>query len=472
MDLAAVRVAVRSFHAARARAAVAVHAGRPGNALSFDLKRAPLAADPEALALVRQEATDATGRRQQRLRHLEKRIVENIALASNAHVLEARDAAFEAAIQGTEDRPRLPFLLLLDALSRQSDRNERERMVSRASEKTEPLYAAWARQVEAAQKAGLDLSAPASDARTLLRVTEAMYAEVLGWWLRRRANLKPFPQAAEAHDVLWVLGDLPFDALVRPGDVTSLGAFLRAPWPDAALSVDASATERRRAGALVAAPDAPREVLVSHRSRGGFDDARSMLEAVGSALHWAGADPDAPAEDRLLGDPAVRTATGKTFAMLLLDKPWSKKRLGVDNPDFTRVLALSDLFKARLEAALLVGTHDAMKNGASAAQISSMAESVSEATLGRWTPELLTFALRDPFQAAEDVTARTLGLSLFEGLRERCDEDWWANPRSQAVLSSFFEPGGLHDPETLAGHLGFSPPSAVAMENAWLPSLD
>lgn len=472
MELAAVRVAVQSFHAARARAAVASHAGRTANTLSFDLKQTPLAADPESLALVRQEWASATGRRQTRLRLLENRLVRNIARAACAQGLDARDAVLAKTLQGTESRPLIPLYLLLDALSHTSERSERARLATTASSMSDPLYGAWARQIDVAKASGLDVSVAASDARTLLAATDTMYAEVLAWWLRKNLNLKPFPRGAEAHDVLWALSALPFDALVRPGDVTALRSSFAPLGADASLSFDTSARDGRRPGAFVSAPDAPFDVLVSHRSRGGFDDARSMLEALGCASHWAGADPNAPAEDRLLGESAIRASTGKAWAMLLLDKPWSKKRLGVENPDFTRVLALSDLARARLEAALVVGTHEAIESGASVSQLSRVAERVSQATLGEWTPGLVSFVLPDPFEAATPLVARQLGRSLFSGLRERCDEDWWANPRSKSVLASFFEPGALHDPASLAELNGFAPPSSAGIENVWAPGLD
>lgn len=472
MELATVRVAVQHFHTARARAQVATHAGRSANTLSFDLKQTPFAADPESLALVRQDLAGASGRRETRLRLLENRLVRNIAQARCARTLEARHIALGKTVQGTEDRAHLPVHSLLDALSHTSDRAERVRLAATAASMSDPLYAAWAQQIDAAQAAGLDLSGAASDARTLLASTEAMYAEVLSWWLRRSVNLKSFPRGAEAHDVLWALSSLPFDALVRPGDVTALRASFAPLGAGAAMTFDTSAREDRRPGAFVSAPDAPGEVLVSHRAQGGFDDARAMLEALGTASHWAGADPDAPPEDRLMGDPAIRAATGKAWAMLLLDKPWSKKRLGVEDPDFTRVLALSDLARARLEAALIVGTYEAIQSGASPSQLSVLAESVSHATLGEWTPGLVSFALPDPFDAAAPLVARLLGLSLFEGVRERCDEDWWANPRSKSVLASFFEPGALFEPAALAEHCGLTPPSFVRIENVWAPSLD
>lgn len=472
MELAAVRVAVHSFHTARARADVAAHAGRSANTLFLDQKKEPAAVDPESLSLVRQEAASATGRREARLRLLESQLVQNIAQVSCAQTLDAREVALGKTLRGPESRPRLPLHSLLDALSHTSEREERVRLATTAISMSDPLYAAWAQQIDAAEAAGLDLSAAASDARTLLDSTEAMYADVLEWWLRRRVKLKPFPNGAESYDVLWALSALPFDALVRPADVTALRNAFAPLGAAVPLSIDVAARDGRRSKAFVAAPDAPSEVLISHRARGGFDDASAALEALGCAAHWAGVDPDAPAEDRLLGDPAIRASTGKAWAMLLLDKAWSRKHLGVEDVDFTRVLALADLGRARLDAALLVGTHEAMRSGASVAQLSLVAESVSAATLGEWTPGLVSFALPAPFQAAAPLVARRLGLSLFEGLRERCNEDWWANPRAHSVLESFFHPGGLHDAETLAQLNGLASPASLALEHVWAPSFD
>lgn len=458
MDLTSVRVDVHRFHTARARADIARHAGRPARSTREDLKEAPLAADPESLALVRQEAVSSTGRRLLRLQRLEERVVRNIA---------------QAAWAGTADSTgHTRVHSALDLLSHTADRAERLRLEASASASSEPCFDAWARRIDAAQAGGLDLSKPAAQARSLLADTDAMYADVLTWWLRRSVNLKPFPRGADAHDVLWALNSLPFDALVRRGDILGLPAKFASTGLSDERLIDDEAREGRHPGALVRAADAPDEVLASHRARGGFDDARAALGALGAGWHWAGVDVQAPPEDRLLGDPAIRASTGVALARLLFDPLWAKKHLGVEDPDFLRVLALADLAQARLEAAALVATQEALQRGALISMRDSLADGMSRATLGQWSPGLVALLPGDPFDAAGPLTARWLGASLFQGLRERCNEDWWANPRTGAFLASFFTPGGLYAPDELAAHGGLPPLEQVSLASVWSAALD
>src|SRR5260221_97624 len=52
---------------------------------------------------------------------------------------------------------------------------------------------------------GFDVAALASDLESFLASTDAMYADVLAWWLKRTVALRPFPHGAEAHDVTYAL---------------------------------------------------------------------------------------------------------------------------------------------------------------------------------------------------------------------------------------------------------------------------
>lgn len=448
MQLADVRRDVHGFHIARAQAEVAVHAGSEASPFAADAREWPLAVASESLALVQQDLASATGRRALRLKRLSEALQKNVARARSGESLEA----WRQTLPGSEHRPRVPLHSVLDTLAHTDDRTRRQSMQAAASTSCEPLWSGWARQIEAA--AGLDLSAMADDARTMLAETRDMYADVLAWWLARSTQLKPFPRGAEAHDVLWALRSLPFDALARPGEVRSLADTFRAIGLEPRWQLDAEARPGRWPGARVRVG---REVLVSHRARGGFDDVRAALRSIGTALHRAGCDPEAPPEDRLLGDPTIAAATGEVWAGLVLDAAWAKRRFELDDPDHRRVLALADLADARVAAALVVVTREALARGASQALASEAGEQLSSALLGHWPAGAAPLVLPDPFEATTSMSARRLGARLLEHLRERCNEDWWANPRAGAVLNEIFRPGGLYAPDELAGQVGLSP---------------
>lgn len=448
MQLAQVRRDVHGFQVARAQAEVAAHAGREARPFAADAREWPLALASESLALVRQDLASATGRRALRLQRLSEALQRNIAHARSGDAAEA----WRQTVPGPEHPSQVPLHSVLDTLSRTDNRTHRQSLLAVAATSCEPLWAAWARQIEAAQAADLDLSAAADDARTMLADTRDMYADVLGWWLSRSTRLKPFPRGAEAHDVLWALRSLPFDPLAKPGEVRSLADAFRGIGLEPRWQLDDEARAGRWPGARVRVGDG---VLVSHRVRGGFDDARTALRSIGTALHRAGCDPEAPPEDRLLGDAAA--GTGELLAGLLLDAGWAKRRFDLDDPDQRRVLALADLADARVKAALVVITREALARGVSQALATEAGEQLSAALLGQWPPGALPLLLPDPFEATSCVTARRLGAQLLEHVRERCNEDWWANPRTGSVLGEVFRPGGLYTPDELAQQLGLPP---------------
>lgn len=470
VDLATVRADVRRLHEALERARFSRRTGDSAPSFGELLALFPHASSEEALALVREEGESATGRRRLRFERLAETITRNRHAAVAEPSRQRAAALWGTTLRGPPAHPTPSLRELVRVLASTPDRNAREQLVIEAGSHGDALLSSWAHGVEALGGGKLSLAKEAADAKALLGATGDMYADVLGWWLRKSAGVKAFPRGATAHDVLRAVRNLPFDDAARASDVKALpSGFGALRLAQSVRWVDGPVGEE---GGKVFAPDAPSDVRAVLHAGGGFAAARATLRAAGSAWHWAGVDANAPSEDRLLGAPAIRTATGRVFGWLLIDRAWSRKRLGVVDPDWTRVLALADLFGLRLEAALVVVAAEALESGATAARFEEWAEYLSRETCAAWPRALLACVLPAPERAAEHLASWRLGQALRRTLIERFDEDWWANPRSGDFLSSYFLPGGLHTVQGLGEEFGLPQLEEESIENVWLSALD
>src|SRR5258706_7845296 len=81
----------------------------------------------------------------------------------------------------------------------------------------------------------------------------------------------------------------------------------------------------------------------------GQRDWLTFLDALGRALFLAHIAPDAPFEQRGLGDPSLDLAYASLFDHLLLDPEWLRKSLGFERPKDYLILAyLERLYDLRL----------------------------------------------------------------------------------------------------------------------------
>ncbi len=272
------------------------------------------------------------------------------------------------------------------------------------------------------------------EADALLAASDDAYRDVLGWLSRREAELTPPPHGDLARaDLLFVLALHGWEELFPRGML--------------ALTLERTASALRLDLSLIRVDDAARpaqwpgahafETRVALRRQGGPADWLGLFDAVGQALAAAAAPPHRR--------HAAATATaGSLLAGLLLDRGFLAARLDVEKKraaDLVRALALRQLFRLRTRAAACRVAAEVERGTSGAAWHEAHREAMALSALASWPPG---FAGRDGDAGA--AVAALQGAARAEQLRgvlvERCDEDWWKNPRSAEALGTWLAAGG------------------------------
>lgn len=448
MDFALVREEAHAVAFALLRLRRDALAGR-GGAPSTVLRAHPLLVTDDARSLVAEALAASEGRRRQRLGHLAHAIAGWTADARIGTLLD--DAELRpGTVAGVTAGSSLTLAEADHALASLTHRETRAALESRLAFAAEPLHRAILRRIDSAQGLLPFPDAVADEATRFLAATDAMYGDVVAWWLRRSTELRTFPHGAARHDLEYALWGNTFDGLFRASDVLRLPGSFEGAGLSRRVTLDDAPREGRAPGAMTVGLDPPAKVVVLHVPRGGARDARELLRAFGEAVHLASIAADRPPEDRILGARAPIVATGHLLASCLLDRRFLKKRLDAEAPDLTRVLALGALAEARREAAALIAHQRMRRAGGTAGALEEGAELLSRA-LGAAVPQrLVPLWFEAPAEAGRAFEGLLLGAALREHVRDRCDEDWWANPRTGPLLSTLCASGGFEMPASFA----------------------
>jgi hypothetical protein len=325
------------------------------------------------------------------------------------------------------------------ALRGERDRGRRARLggaVVEAFRAAAPAREAWAEK-RARARAEVTLLPDwevVIEADALLAASDDAWRDVLGWLARRELGLAPRPQGdLDRADLLHLLALARWDGLF-PAGMLAIGlretlAPLRLDL--ARIRIDEAARPAQWPGAHAVGS------RVSFRRQGGAADWLDLLDASGQALAAAhGPPPHAR-------DPAFAHAIGALLAGLALDPGWAARRLGVDRKaaaDLARALALRQLMRLRLRAAALRVATEVERGTSGAAWHGAHREALSLAALAAWPAGL---AARDADGDAHAAALRGAAIAarLRGALVERCDEDWWRNPRSAEVLAGLLAAG-------------------------------
>lgn len=273
------------------------------------------------------------------------------------------------------------------------------------------------------------------EADALLSASDDGYREVLAWVARHEAELAPAPAGELGRaDLLFVLAARRYEALFPRGML--------------ALVLGRAAEPLRLQLGRVRVDDGDRRAQwpgahalgarVSLRRQGGAADWLGLFDAVGQALASAAVRPHQLR-------PAAPFTFGALLAGLLLDRGFLAARVDVERrqaADVVRALALRELFRLRAAAAALRVATEVERGLAGAAWHEAHREALSRAALASWPGGL---AARDG--DSDLLAAQLAGAARAEVLRrrlvERCDEDWWKNPRAADVLGGWLAAGGV-----------------------------
>lgn len=308
---------------------------------------------------------------------------------------------------------------------------------------------------------GTDARAVGVLAQQILDRTNDLYREVMGWSVRKRLGVAL--QDARRCDIPYVLAGrfLDYEDAFTAADMlkrtkTFLGRLGLDLTAGGRLSVEVEAPEPDAPPrAYVGAIRVPSDVRLVLEIGEGQRDWLTFLEALGRALFLAHVDPDAPFEQRALGDPSLDLAHGALFKHLLLDPEWLKKILEFDRPkDYLIMAYLERLYDLRLCAGRTLYDLRLRERG-SAEGMEEVFEGIMRQAIGVRTPrELYLHDVRTALHSVVQLRARLFEPAFTLHLLHYFDEQWWNNPRCGPFLMRQWWSGHRHTVEAQAKDMG------------------
>ena len=282
---------------------------------------------------------------------------------------------------------------------------------------------------------GIDLDALAAECEAFLRDTEAMWADVLPMFARRRLSL-PVEQLTRA-DALTLFRAREFDAHF-PGSALD-GAVRRQasemgldPAAGGRVIYDVGDREGKRSRAFCAPVRIPHEVYLVLRPHGGASDWRTMLHELGHALHFGHMRAELPFEQRWVGDNSVTEAYAMLFDHLVQDAGWLLRYTELGRPhtkEFLRSSGFEELHFLRRYAAKLLYERQLYGGRVPWDSLPDLyVDALSSATSFRYRAADAFVDVDPGYYAARYLRAWQLQAVLADALRERFNEDWYRNP--------------------------------------------
>jgi hypothetical protein len=285
----------------------------------------------------------------------------------------------------------------------------------------------------------------------LLSRSDAAWSDVLSWLARRDGDGALPGRDLDRTGLLQLLALRPLDGLFLPGPLLErvLAAFDGLGIEVRRVRLDGAARAAKWPGAHAL------EGQVSLRRQGGVADWAGLLDASGRAAACAATSPGRR-------DPAFPAAVGVLAAGLLLEPRFLADAVGLPRRqagDVIRRVALRLLLRLRTAAAALRVATEVERGTSGEAWREAYAEVLGRATGARW-PGVL--AARDGDASAHRATlaGAAWGARMAEDLRERCDEDFWRNPRTPEALAGRLA-AGRAGPETERPPLAFAAEALV-----------
>lgn len=318
--------------------------------------------------------------------------------------------------------------------------------------------------------AGVDPQALHAEARAVLAATGDAFHEMLPWALGRwvEEGLSPLPRGELAdHDLAWLRTAAYVGALFPAGGlrlaatqiVEAMGFDARR----ANLRLDLERRPLAELGACVAPLEVPGRVAVSLSPLGTPADWRELFRAIGGGLRLVSIAKTVPVEDMV--DPPAAAAFAALLGGIVGEPIFLRRMLQAPRAaadEAARALALLDLLELREACARAIYEAELWARAPSRAVAHAFGELLAEATLARWDERLFLLGADPALPASTRLSGLAIAGAVEPALRERCDEDWWRNPRTGPLLQGVWARGGAVRGAEIARRLGGEAPSLTA----------
>jgi hypothetical protein len=276
-----------------------------------------------------------------------------------------------------------------------------------------------------------------SQCEAFLRDTQAMWDELLPFYLKRGLGLAP-GEATRA-DAIALMRAPEFDAFFPAGEmerevrrqVSEMGI---SPDAEGRVKYDTGDREGKRSRAFCAPVRIPDEVHLVLRPHGGQNDYTTLMHELGHALHFGNMARRLPFEFRWLGDNSVTEGYAMLFDHRLKDAGWVARYTGLSRkemPDYLRVAGFEELHFVRRYSAKLI--YETELHGGKVgwdALPDLFVETLTAATGFRYQPADAFVDVDPRYYAVRYLRAWQLQALIDEALRDRFNEDWWRNPNA------------------------------------------
>lgn len=307
---------------------------------------------------------------------------------------------------------------------------------------------------------GLDIEQVKRMAQEVLEETGDLYREIMGWSVRKRLGV-PLEDARRC-DVPYVLAGRYLDyadAFNAAGMIKRTKGFLKRMGVElnagGRLTIDVHAPEgppRAYVGPL----RIPHDIRLALEVKDGQRDWQAFLEALGRALFLSHIDPNAPFEQRGLGDGSLDMVYGQLFHHLLLDPEWLKRSLEFSRPKDYLILAhLERLYDLRLCSARVLYDIALRERGTTEGMEELFEDTMRQAVGVRYPRELYLHDVRVGLHSLTQFRARLFEPLLTQHLLHYFDEQWWANPRCGPFLTKEWRVGYRYTIEEHAHDMGY-----------------
>jgi hypothetical protein len=409
------------------------------------------------------------GRRTQAFQRARSAFEDQAAVTIEGETIAAREVLWRAANEADRElggRMARAFELSLGELEDPLSRTvEACRQIA-----SELGYSSWGSLIS--EVMGLDLGVLLAEAEAVLQSTEDPYRDLVQYALRKTTAsvvLWPHGDAGE-HDLLRFGRLLPLDDLFPARHLASTAQRL---FEEMGLPSDASGRlslrlEGRPAklpGALVAGLQIPADVVVALGPLGGAQDYRALLHALGQAYPLTSISPEAPFEDRFLGDRSANEGFGFCFERLLIDPGFLGRHLnakGREAWETARLIAIDALARLRKDCARLIWDHALFSEGPRAELRSLYGETLRRALKADWPAGRWLWDAEPWFDAAHRLQGLGLEAVLHAALLETANEDYWRNPKTGSFLKRLFAQGQQEGAAAITKKLG----SGLSVQNA------
>ncbi|MBV9168666.1 MAG: hypothetical protein JOZ81_01110, partial [Chloroflexi bacterium] len=310
-----------------------------------------------------------------------------------------------------------------------------------------------------ADKHGLDLSATARLAETVLKMSEDVYVHALGVYF---AQLELPLEDAWTADADWAFRAPRFDPVF--GEANRMPVLVRT-MRDLGIDLEAQTelTLEKAAGSdlrtiVIGAPD---EVHVVVPFVGGWQDLARCLRGLGCAQHSVHTDRTLPFWQRELGDATPGLAYGLLLEGLVRDRVWLTERVEYAASDDFRVIStIAWLYRVRKLAALTLYEQRLWAAEPGTATAADFEEALSSHLHVRhFADDYLLGLLNTPWstlRSSVELRAECFAAQLRLWLKREFDEEWWRSGRAANFLKrELWRAGKRYTADELLGFMGF-----------------